>query len=146
MTGRIAFIACLAATTCMTGVIWFVQVVHYPLMDRVGAESFQRYHAGHTNLTGRVVLIPMVVELLTSAWLVFDRPRGFSPNLAILGLILAASTWAITFFLSVPAHHHLGQGFDPRWHRSLVATNVSRALAWSVHSVLLLWATYRQID
>ncbi len=146
MTGKLAFIACLAATTFMTGVIWFVQVVHYPLMDRVGSEDFNNYHAGHTNLTGRVVLVPMVVELLTSAWLVFDRPRGLSPNMAILGLFLAVSTWAITFFVSVPAHDRLSLGFDPIWHRSLVGTNIFRSTAWTAHSVLLLAVTYRQID
>ena len=31
------------ATWFMTGVIWFVQVVHYPLMARVGAEGFAAY-------------------------------------------------------------------------------------------------------
>ena len=146
MTSKLVFVACLASTTFMTGVIWFVQVVHYPLMDRVGSESFNQYHAGHTNLTSRVVLIPMVVELLTSAWLVFDRPRSFGLNLAILGLILAVLTWGITFFLSVPAHNQLSLGFDASWHRSLVGTNIFRALAWTAHSVLLLVATYRQID
>ncbi len=146
MTSKLVFIACLAATTFMTGVIWFVQVVHYPLMDRVGSDSFDRYHAGHTNTTSRVVLVPMVVELLTSAWLVFDRPRGFSLNLAILGFVLATLTWGITFFLSVPAHNHLSAGFDATWHRSLVVTNIYRALAWTAHSILLLVVTSRQID
>ncbi len=27
----------LAPTLMMTGLIWFVQIVHYPLFDRVGA-------------------------------------------------------------------------------------------------------------
>ena len=30
----------LAATLYMVGVIWFVQVVHYPLFARAGAEGF----------------------------------------------------------------------------------------------------------
>ena len=146
MLTRLIFLACLAATLFMTGVIWFVEVVHYPLLSRVGADPFPAYHAQHTRLTGRVVLIPMVVELLTSAWLVWDRPRGFGPVLAWAGLVAALATWGITFFCSVPAHNRLSLGFDPTWHRWLVATNRYRALAWTAHAVILLIATSRQID
>ena len=146
MISKLVFIACLGSALFMTGVIWFVQVVHYPLMDRVGSESWLAYHANHTRLTGRVVLLPMVVELLTSAWLVWDRPRGMSLTLATLGLLAAVATWGITFFCSVPAHNRLSLGFDPTWHRSLVTTNVGRTLAWTAHSILLLAATYRQLD
>jgi len=145
MIPKLVFVACLASTLFMTGVIWFVQVVHYPLMDRVGPESFEKYHAGHTNLTDRVVLVPMVVELLSSVWLIWDRPRGFRVNLASLGLILAVLTWGITFFLSIPAHNRLSLGFNAATHRSLVTTNWFRLVAWTAHSVVLLVAISRSI-
>ena len=145
MAPKLAFTACLAATLFMTGVIWFVEVVHYPLFGRVGADAFRAYHADHTRLTTRVVLVPMVVELLTSAYLAWDRPAGFGPTLAWAGLALAIATWGVTFFLSVPAHDSLAGGFDSTWHRSLVGTNILRAIAWSLHSALLLVATYRQV-
>ena len=146
MIGKLVFLACLAATLFMTGVIWFVEVVHYPLMGRVGNEAFPAYHVDHTRLTGRVVLIPMVVELLTSAWLLWDRPQGVSLASAGLGLLAAVATWGITFFCSVPAHNQLSLGFDPAWHRWLVATNLLRAVAWTSHSMILLIATWRQLD
>ena len=146
MATRLVFLACLASTLGMTGLIWFVQVVHYPLLGRVDAASFGAYHADHTRLTGRVVFVPMVVELLTSVWLIIDRPTGLSPALAWFGLVAAGITWGVTAFLSVPAHNHLSQGFDPGWHRSLVGTNWSRAWAWTAHSALLLWAVGRQLD
>ena len=145
MIPKLVFVACLASTLFMTGVIWFVQVVHYPLLDRVGIESFREYHAAHTSLTGRVVLIPMVVELISSAWLVWDRPWGIHPGLAVVGLILAVLTWAITFFLSVPAHNRLSLGFDLTTHRSLVASNWFRLVAWTAHSAILLVAILRSI-
>ena len=146
MTGKISFLACLAATLAMTGLIWFVQVVHYPLLSRVGPETFRAYHADHTRLTSRVVFAPMVVELLTSIWLVVARPVWLAPPLAWLGLLAAGVTWGVTAFVSVPAHNHLARGFDPAWHRTLVATNWIRAWAWTAHSVVLLIATARQFD
>ena len=145
MIPKLVFLACLAATLFMTGVIWFVEVVHYPLMGRVGTDGWRAYHADHTRLTGRVVLVPMVVELVTSAWLVGARPTWLSPALAWAGLVAAVLTWGITFLLSVPAHNHLAAGFDSAWHRSLVGTNILRAVAWTAHAAILLVATYRQL-
>ena len=146
MITKLTFLACLAATLGMTGLIWFVQVVHYPLFAKVGADSFASYHPDHTRLTGRVVFAPMVVELLSSIYLVWDRPRHLTPTLAWLGLGAALVTWGVTAFLSVPAHDHLSRGFDPAWHRSLVATNWPRTAAWTVHSAILLIAVGRQLD
>lgn len=33
----------LAATFYMVGVIWFVQIVHYPLLEKVGTDRFSTY-------------------------------------------------------------------------------------------------------
>ena len=43
-------------------------------------------------------------------------------------------------------HNQLASGFDPIWHRWLVTTNLVRTVAWTVHAVILLYATYRQLD
>ena len=53
----------LIPTTFMAGVIWFVQVVHYPLFRGVGEHAFRCYEERHTVLTTWVVLPPMVAEL-----------------------------------------------------------------------------------
>lgn len=142
---KLALLACLAATLFMTGVIWFVHVVHYPLFDRVAVESFRRYHAEHTRTTTFVVLFPMVVELVASFALVVDRPEGTKPWMAWLGLALAVATWAMTFFLSVPEHGRLASGFDVESHRRLVSTNLFRAITWTGHSAVLLVMTARAL-
>ena len=38
------------ASVAMATVIWFVQVVHYPLFDRVGREGFTIYEMAHSQL------------------------------------------------------------------------------------------------
>ena len=145
MPPQSALLACLASTLFMTGVIWFVQVVHYPLFDRVQPESFRRYHADHTRMTGLVVILPMGVELLTSVSLAIRRPEAVEPWLAWVGLAAVLATWGATFFLSVPAHGRLSSGFDGDAHRMLVSTNVLRVVAWSVHSIVLVAMTARLI-
>lgn len=123
-----------ASTLFMTGVAWFVQVVHYPLLGSVGRDDFGAYHAAHSRLTTRVVLVPMSIELITSAWLVVERPRGVGAAAASGGLALAVLIWASTVLVQVPQHRELAQSGV----RSLIARNWPRTAAWSARSALVL--------
>ncbi|MEO1237092.1 MAG: hypothetical protein AAFX76_09920 [Planctomycetota bacterium] len=128
-----------AATLVMVGVIWFVQVVHYPLFDGVGSEGFADYERRHGAQTTWVVMPAMLLELLTAAWLVLQRPAGVPAWMVWGGLALVVFLWAVTFFVSVPQHTKLAGGFDARVHRVLTDTNWLRTAAWSVRGVLALW-------
>lgn len=55
----------------MTGSIWFVQIVHYPLMDAVGPENYNEYHRRHQNRTSYVVGPVMLFELATAIALLY---------------------------------------------------------------------------
>ena len=68
----------LAATLFMVGLIWFVQVVHYPLMGSVGRPEFVAYERKHTRRTAWVVGPPMLIELATGILLLWVRPSGIS--------------------------------------------------------------------
>ena len=70
MNGARTLILQVLATSFMTGLIWFVQVVHYPLKASVGSATFATYQARHVERTGWVVGPPMLIEAATAAWLV----------------------------------------------------------------------------
>jgi hypothetical protein len=132
-----------AATLFMVGVIWFVQVVHYPLFGKVGAEGFRSYARDHSRLTGYVVGPPMLVEAATAALLLFARPASVPASLAWAGGILLAVVWLSTALLQVPRHRALGSGYDPEAHRILVASNWVRTAAWSARGLVVLWMVGR---
>lgn len=120
----------LVATLFMAGIIVFVQVVHYPLMARVGSAEFMDYERLHTARTGWVVVPPMLLELACAS-LIFLGPGGRAGSpAAVVGLVLLGVIWTSTALLQAPAHRRLLRGFDPRVHRRLVATNWIRTLAW----------------
>ena len=124
----------LAVTLYMTGVIWFIQLVHYPLFSAV-KQDHGVFAQNHQNRTGLVVGPPMLVELFTAILLLF----GNEPRLALwANLALLAVIWAATGFLQVPCHRRLLNGFDPTTHRRLVHSNWIRTAAWSLRSLLLL--------
>ena len=127
-----------AATVFMVGVIWFVQIVHYPLFAGVGNRGFAAYSTDHSRLTGLVVGPPMLLEAATAVVLVFARPPGVPVALPLAGLALLAVVWLSTAFLQSPRHRELGRGFDPASQRSLVRSNWLRTVCWSARGVLVL--------
>ena len=135
---KLTFLMNLIATLMMTGIIWFVQVVHYPLFSRVGFSEFARYEIAHSNLTTFVVAPLMLIELITAVLLVWQRPPALSVFWLITGFALVAVIWATTFFLSVPQHNKLSLGFDLAAHRTLVLTNWIRTAAWTGRSLIML--------
>lgn len=137
------FLLDIAATLYLWGVIWTVQLVHYPLFARVGAANWAEYHAAHTRLMTLVVLPAMVTELGTSGLLALTRPAWLSPSLLWVGFVCAALTWAVTFFVSVPLHDTLSRSFDTSAIARLVATNWLRTAFWTSHAVILLWQVSR---
>ena len=138
-TELVLLLAHAAATLAMGGVIWFVQVVHYPLFAAVGDGRFADYERAHRRLTTWVVAPLMLVELVTAValplWPAAARP-GWVPW---LGLTLLAVVWLSTFLVQVPLHERLSRGFDPAAHRHLVRTNWLRTAAWTARGALALF-------
>lgn len=126
------------ATLMMTGLIWFVQVVHYPLFSAVGVDGAPRYAAAHQRLTTRVVGPLMLLEGAGAVWLAARPPTGVPALLPIAGLALLAVIWGATALAQVPCHRRLSQGFDEATHRRLVRTNWVRTIGWSLRSIAAL--------
>ena len=136
---RLLLLSHVAATWHMTGVIWFVQIVHYPLFAATGTEGFSAYERRHTSLTTWVVAPPMLVEAATAVLLIWLRPPGVLTWQLWAGVILVAVIWLSTALLQVPCHQLLTNGFDAVVHQRLVSTNWIRTVAWSLRGLLVLW-------
>lgn len=128
-----------ATTLFMTGVIWFVQIVHYPLFASTGSTDFRTYEQRHSTLTTWVVAPPMLVEGVTALLLFWFRPTGVSTWQLSIGLALVAVIWLSTALVQVPCHDALSQGFDSSVHQRLVRTNWMRTATWSLRSLLVAW-------
>ena len=127
----------LVSTCFMLGVIWFVQVVHYPLLAKVGNQQFPTYEKLHCKLTTLVVGPAMLTEASTALLLLFlldSVPR----SLLLLNVACIVVIWLSTYLLQVPAHARLEQMFDRSAHSRLVATNWLRTVVWSVRMLVVV--------
>ena len=124
----------LVATVFMVGLIWFVQVVHYPLFDRISGDASIQYAAEHQRRTAWVVGLPMLVEGITTLWLFFDPING--RLLPLLGGLALLKIHLSTVFLQVPLHKKLSQGYEREVVRKLVATNWVRTIGWTIRAAI----------
>lgn len=125
-----------AATWAMLGLIWFIQLNHYPLFSLVGREEFSDYQVAHMRRTTWVVAPFMCIEAITGALLLWAPPSGVSIVSVWVGMALLAVIWGSTAALQVPRHRDLLDGFDADAHRSLVASNWIRTIAWTIRGML----------
>ena len=142
MNANLCLILNFATTWAMVGLIWLIQIVHYALFAKVGAEQFRSYSADHQRLVTFIVLPLMVVELGTSFLLWTSRPQGVGNTSVGLGIILALAIWASTFVLQIPEHGQLALGFEEVAHQRLVTSNWIRTIAWTLRGLLSAWMVW----
>lgn len=132
-------IAQVLASGWMCGLIWFVQMVHYPLFDVVRGDAL-KYAAEHQRRTTLVVGPPMLVEMAAAAWLVLSPPGHVPMWLAVAGLAMVVLLWVSTAALQIPYHVRLARdGHDSGVVSGLVRTNWARTVLWSARALVSVW-------
>ena len=125
-------------TLFMVGLIWTIQVVHYPLFAHVGASDYERYQQLHMQRITWIVMPVMLAELACACALFFS-PEARDNNAIWVASILLGIVWLSTAALQVPAHAELTRGWNEAAHTRLVLSNWVRTLAWSGRGLIALW-------
>ncbi|MEM7457458.1 MAG: hypothetical protein AAF456_24205 [Planctomycetota bacterium] len=124
----------------MAGLIWLIQIVHYPLFDLVGTDHYAEYQQRHQLLITPIVGPVMLVELLTGFLLVLQADRSIPRWILNTAFGLLILIWASTAFIQVPCHESLSNAFDPDVHDWLVISNWIRIVGWSLRGILMTYA------
>lgn len=127
-------VAQLVACCFMTGLIWVIQLVHYPSFSYAARESFTAFHEFHATRITWIVGPVMTLELITAVALCLS---GASSPFWWLNLGGVLAIWASTAFLSVPYHNQLAAGFNPEAANALVTTNWPRTVLWTVRTLAI---------
>ena len=122
-------------TYILIGLIWTIQMVHYPAFRDIDQDCFIEFEKKHTTNISLLVVPLMLLELLAAIVLVVMNPEEIK-NILILKVVLGI--WLSTFLLSVPCHQKLTKGKDLVIIDRLVRTNWIRTILWSIKGVILL--------
>lgn len=132
-----------ASTLFMCGLIWMVQIVHYPLFALVGQDNFCSYEERHCALISLIVGPVMLFELVTAIAFTFIHPKQVRTFESVLSLCLLAGIWLSTLLFQIPQHAALRNSFDTSALADLVSLNWIRTVLWTIKSVLVLIFSYR---
>lgn len=133
VTEQFFLISSFTLAVYLTGLIWVVQVIHYPSFHYIQDDQFTSFVSFHGARISLVVAPAMILELIFSfLWVVFALS-----NLAWLNLILVLCLWGVTFFISMPCHKKLHYQRNTKIIDRLIKTNWLRTIIWTFRSMLI---------
>ena len=134
MIGGLEWLAHLATSWALFGLIWTVQLVHYPTFRYV--PDFSEFHQHHTSSIALIVTPLMVAELAIVCWTTYRT--GFSWPWLIL-LVVVLFIWAVTFLQAIPLHNLLASDRQESTIESLIRVNWPRTVLWTLKAGWISW-------
>ena len=131
----------IAVTGYLVGLIWLIQLIHYPAFRHIESSCWNQFHQAHSAALGLLAGGPMVISLLVGVWLAYTA--GDVRQYVVVGCEILA--WLVTFGLSVPEHTRLAKAKDGAAIARLIRWNWVRTLAWTVKLAVLLIPAQRAI-
>lgn len=125
----------LICSAYMFGVIWLIQLIHYPAFAFIEPAKFVDFHKRHSTVMGILVGPVMILELLTGLWLLSLNMNSWS----VVNLVLVLALWGLTFLVSVPLHNQLATGFKLDVIHKLFSTNWPRTLIWTAKLIIVAY-------
>jgi len=122
------------------GFQWTVRALVYPQFTAVPAGASAAYERSHSQRISRVVGPLFAGQLVTTGWLLLDRPEG----VRLLGVVVSAgclvAVLGVTALLAVPRHRQLTGGFDAAAYAGLLRADTLRVAAATANAVVSAWA------
>ncbi len=124
------------ATVSLAGLIWTIQLVHYPLFLRVPEDCFRGYESEHMRRITWLVGPLMLIEAATALLLLLRSPSSVPLWIAAVLLLII---WISTATVHGPLHTRMARdGFSESRIRLLVRSNWVRTAAWTARALIAL--------
>ena len=120
----------------MVGVSLITHFVTYPSFKLIKSSLFSEFHKSYTNKMLFIVAPVMILELISSLFLViFD----VSDNNTEIGLLISLLLiWFLTFFIIVPIHNKLTVNYNKDLNQKLIKYNGLRTILWIIKLILFI--------
>lgn len=122
-------------TLFMTGLIWIIQVVHYPSMRFLDVKLWEEAHEQHVKYISMIVVPIMILELLTAVYVLYHSAMF----LYWVNFVLLIIIWLSTFLLQIPRHKRLLKDYNLKYLNHLIKWNWIRTISWTARAALLFF-------
>ena len=120
-------LANLVVAALLCGLIWTIQVVHYPLFALIGEDRWVAYGDAHRQRITWLVLPLMTANVALAAALAAGEPGA----LTLVNAALPVTIFIATGLVYARIHGELAPRFAPERLRLLVRLNWLRTLGWT---------------
>ncbi|NGX51540.1 MAG: hypothetical protein K1060chlam2_01409 [Chlamydiae bacterium] len=131
----------LVVTWIMAGIMWFAQVVHYPLYTKI-KEGFVEYERSHIRRAALLIGPLMLLEVVTAIILIGITPEGALTKFAGANLLVLMLIWISTFLFQITQHQKLRVRFSKKSLQGLLTSNWIRTLLWTIKGAVMAAMTY----
>ena len=123
------------STSLMVGIIWVIQLLHYPTFHFIKKSDYVEFQHFHMQRISFIVVPAMILELLSAFMLVYY----IRSSLLTVCLIILLVIWLITFVFFTKLHQSLLGGYDKIIVDKLVQINWARTILWSLRLIILIY-------
>ena len=124
------------STSIMVGVIWVIQLVHYPSFKYVNESDYINFQKYHMSNISYIVFPVMFTELITALIILFFGEKSL---FFVLSLICLFLIWVFTGVLFTKYHSILKEGKDLMIIEKMIKANWIRALLWTMRLIMILF-------
>ena len=126
----------LTSTSIMVGVIWVMQLVHYPTFKYVKESDYPIFQKYHMSNISYIVFPVMFTELITALLIFLSGEKSL---FFVLSLICLFLIWVITGVLFTKFHSILQKGKDLKMIEKMIKANWMRTLLWTLRLIMILF-------
>ena len=125
----------LIATSVMVGVIWIIQLVHYPSFHFIELNQYTTFQRFHMSRISYVVIPAMLTELFTLILIIISMDQV--DHIILASALLLIVIWLMTAVFFSGVHQKLTLGYDQVVVEKLVKLNWGRTLLWTLRLLLV---------
>lgn len=136
-TDSSVFILHLVSTSIMVGVIWIIQLVHYPTFLFIDKQKYMKFQEFHMSRVSYIVMPTMIAELFSGIYILFYNNVLMVNTFFLLASFSLLLNWVITALVFVKIHNGLLIKYEKNIILLLVKLNWLRTILWSLRLVFL---------
>lgn len=123
----------------VTAIVWFMQVVHYPLLGYVDADRWEEYREKRRTLTVMITYPLMAFEALTGFTLILLATQSPAYPYLAFSLVLLVGLLIYTFMYLNPQLKKITGPGDADGQKKFIKLHWIRTAGWSLRLLLLIF-------
>lgn len=128
----------LISTLLIAGVLWFIQLVHFPLINEMPAKNMVNNGYYHMQKILGIINLLFIIDFITIVFLLLLVNSDLSATLMLINILIFLFTVILTRITFLPIHQNLSKNPNSFLISKLINLNWIRTLVWSLKVLFML--------